>query len=352
MTGDFYKRLLENANDVICALDTEGRFTYVNEKIGEWGYNKDELIGKSFLSILNTKHIGKRFKKTSEKGINEVYEMEIVDKYGNVRETVISTSPIRDSAGSIAGIMGIIKDVSENKRLQEKIADTERLAALGQLSVGIAHEIRNPLSSVKMNLQILNRLLPFAGDTKEHFDLALKEVFHLEGILDDLLSYAKPLKLKLELLDINSILDNTLLLVNSAIKDKEIIISKAYDNDLPKISLDEDKTKQAFLNIYLNSIQAMDSKGTLFIKTYLHRETGEPLDGGGKVVVEVSDTGCGIDKEKLKFIFDPFFSTKSYGTGLGLSIVKNILDHLGAEIEVKSQLGKGTEFIVKMPVLT
>jgi PAS domain S-box-containing protein len=251
MTGDFYKRLLENANDVIWALDTEGRFIYVNEKISEWGYNKNELIGKSFLSILNTKHIGRRLKKTSEEGINEVYEMEIVDKYGNVRETVISTSPLRDDTGSIAGVMGIIRDVSENKRLQEKIADTERLAALGQLSVGIAHEIRNPLSSIKMNLQILNRLIQFAGDTKEHFDLALREVFHLEGILEDLLSYAKPLKLKLELPDISSVLDDTLLLVKGYIKDKDIIIEKDYDSRLPKISLDEDKAKQAFLNMVI-----------------------------------------------------------------------------------------------------
>ncbi len=351
MTGDFYKRLLENANDVIWALDTEGRFIYVNEKIGEWGYNKNELIGKSFLSILNTKHIGRRFKKTSEEGINEVYEMEIVDKYGNVRETVISTSPLRDETDIIIGVMGIIRDVSENKRLQEKIADTERLAALGQLSVGIAHEIRNPLSSIKMNLQILNRLIPFAGDTKEHFDLALKEVFHLEAILEELLSYAKPLKLKLELLDINSVLDDTLLLVKSYIRDKDIIVERDYDSKIQKISLDEDKVKQAFLNIYLNSIQAMDSRGTISIKTYKENQSSPPLDGGGKAVIKVSDTGCGIDKEKLKFIFDPFYTTKPYGTGLGLSIVKNILDHLGADIEVKSQMGAGTEFIVKLPVI-
>lgn len=351
MTGDFYKRLLENANDVIWALDTEGRFIYVNEKIEEWGYNKNELIGKSFLSILNTKHIGRRFKKASEEGINEVYEMEIVDKYGNVRETIISTSLLKDSTGNIVGVMGIIRDISENKRLQEKIADTERLTALGKLSANIAHEIRNPLSSIKMNLQILNRLIPFAGDTKEHFDLALREVFHLEGILEELLSYAKPLKLKLELLDVNSVLDDTLLLVKGYIKDKDIMIEKDYDSGIPKISLDEDKVKQAFLNIYLNSIQAMSSRGTLGIKTHIENQASPPLDGEGKVVIKVSDTGCGIDKENMKFIFDPFYTTKPYGTGLGLSIVKNILDHLGAEIEVKSQAGIGTEFIVKLPLL-
>jgi two-component system sensor histidine kinase HydH len=353
MKSDFYKRLLEDASDVIWAMDTDGKFIYINEKIHEWGYNKDELIGESFLSILNTEHVGERFKKTFEEGVNEIYEMDILDKNGNTRKTVISTSPLRDDGGNIVGVMGIIKDVTENKRLQNKITDTERLAALGQLSLGIAHEIRNPLSSIKMNLQILNRLIPFTGETKEHFDLALREVFHLEGILDDLLCYAKPLKLRLKLLDVNSLLDDTLLLVKSDIRDKEIIVNRDYDNGLLKISLDEDKVKQAFLNIYLNSIQAMNQGGTLFIKTYREDQSDlqSSFQGERKVIIKVSDTGCGIEKDKLKFIFDPFFTTKPFGTGLGLSIVKNIFDHLGASIEVKSQPGSGTEFTVRLNLL-
>lgn len=354
MILDFYKRLIDDANDIIWAVDTDGRFIYLNNKVSEWGYNKDELIGKPLISILNAKQIENSLDKGIDIGMNGLNEVEVLDRHGNIRKTSLSTSPLKDDNGSIIGTIGIVRDMAEDKRLQERIADTERLASLGQLSLGIAHEIRNPLSSIKMNLQILNRLIPFVGDTKEHFDLALKEVFHLEGILEDLLSYAKPLKLKLKQMDMNLLLDDTLLMVRSDIKDKEIVINRYYDNELPKILLDEDKMKQAFLNIYLNSIQAMSKGGTLCIRTYREREThsnSTDMDGIEKrVVVEVSDTGCGMDKEKLKFIFDPFFTTKPYGTGLGLSIVKNIFNYLNAVIEVNSQLGKGTDFIVKFPV--
>ena len=351
MILDFYKKLIDDANDIIWVVDTEGRFIYLNNKINVWGYNKDELIGKPLISILN---VGQTENSDIEVGKSGLKEIEIIDSHGNIRNTSLSTSPLKNDNGTIVGTIGVVRDMAEDKRVRERSADTERLAALGQLSIGIAHEIRNPLSSIKMNLQILNRLILFAGDTKDHFDLALKEVFHLEGILEDLLSYAKPLKLKLKLIDINSLLDNTLLMVRSDIKEKEIVINKYYDNELPTILLDEDKMKQAFLNIYFNSIQAMNKGGTLCIRTYRERETqsnSTDMDGIEKrLVVEVSDTGCGIDKEKLKFIFDPFITTKPYGTGLGLSIVKNIFDYLNAVIEVNSQLGKGTDFIIKFPV--
>src|SRR3989338_8092198 len=336
MILDFYKKLIDDANDIIWVVDTECRFIYLNNKINVWGYNKDELIGKPLISILN---VGQTENSDIEVGKSGLKEIEIIDSHGNIRNTSLSTSLLKNDNGTIVGTIGVVRDMAEDKRDRERRGDTERLAALGQLSIGIAHEIRNPLSSIKMNLQILNRLILFAGDTKDHFDLALKEVFHLEGILEDLLSYAKPLKLKLKLIDI---------------KEKEIVINKYYDNELPKILLDEDKMKQAFLNIYLNSIQAMNKGGTLCIRTYRERETqsnSTDMDGIEKrLVVEVSDTGCGIDKEKLKFIFDPFITTKPYGTGLGLSIVKNIFDYLNAVIEVNSQLGKGTDFIIKFPV--
>jgi PAS domain S-box-containing protein len=350
MILDFYKRLIDDANDIIWAVDTEGRFIYLNNKISEWGYNKDELIGKPLISILNKGKMENSLDNGLDIGKNGLNEIEVVDSHGNIRKTSLSTSPLKDDKGSIAGTIGIVRDMAEDKRLQERIADTERLASLGQLSLGIAHEIRNPLSSIKMNLQILNRLIPFVGDTKEHFDLALKEVFHLEGILEDLLSYAKPLKLNLKLMDINSLLDNTLLMVKSDVKDKEIVINRYFDNELPKILLDEDKMKQAFLNIYLNSIQAMNKGGTLCIRTYRERENPDINGIEKRVVVEVSDTGCGIDRDKIKNIFDPFFTTKPYGTGLGLSIVKNIFDYLNAIIEVNSQPDKGTDFIIKFPI--
>ena len=252
----FFKRLLDNASDLIWAIDMEGCFIYINDNIKAWGYKKEELIGKPLLNILNTKHIGKRQSNPVKLGIERTLEMEILDKLGNVHNVVVSSSPLPDDDGNIIGVMGIIRDVTEMQRLEEKLKVEERLASLGRLSVGIAHEIRNPLSSVKMNLTILRKRLAPDGDDLEHFTIAQNEVTNLEKVMNELLDYAKPSALNFNYENPHEVIEETIAVAKTTLISNNVAIIKNFADAVPLIQLDKRKIHQALLNIFLNAIQA------------------------------------------------------------------------------------------------
>lgn len=332
----FFKKLLDNASDLIWAIDMEGRFIYINDNIKEWGYQKEELIGKPLLNILNTTHISRRHSQPSEIGIKRTMEMEVVDKLGQVHEVIVSSSPLPDDDGNIIGIMGIIRDVTEIQNLEEKLRNEERLASLGRLAAGITHEVRNPLSSIKMNLTILMDRLNPTGDDKEHFLIARNEVGNLERVINELLDYAKPAPLKLNLSYPKKIIEDAVATVSASYKKEGVLIEKNIPEDLPMIFLDEGKAHQALLNILLNALQSSSPGDTVEIK-------GEVVRSPEKLFrIIVTDQGIGIKPEELKSVFDPFFTTKQTGTGLGLPIVRNIMKNHGGDVFLESSPGSGT----------
>ncbi|MFQ5430877.1 MAG: nitrogen regulation protein NR(II) [Nitrospinota bacterium] len=339
----FFKRLLDNANDLIWAIDMEGRFTYINDNIKAWGYKKEELIGKPLLNILNTKHIGKRQSNPVKLGIERTFEMELLDKLGNVHNVVVSSSPLPDNDGNIIGVMGIIRDVTEMQRLEEKLKVEERLASLGRLSMGIAHEIRNPLSSVKMNLAILRKRLSPSGDDLEHFTIAQNEVTNLERVMNELLDYARPSPLNFNYEDPHEVIEETLAVARTESTAKNVTIIKHFADSVPLIQIDRGKVHQALLNIFLNAIQASHHGGDIEIKTQI---TDEPVKS---LTIVTIDHGDGIKPENLKFVFDPFYTTKRSGTGLGLSIVRNIVKNHSGDIAIESEPGKGTSVYMEFP---
>jgi two-component system sporulation sensor kinase A len=343
MKEHFFKRLLDSANDLIWAIDMEGRFIYINDNIKDWGYEKEELIGKPLLNILNTKHIGKRQSHPSEMGIERTFEMEILDKLGHVHNVVVNSSPLPDSEGNIIGVMGIIRDVTEMQRLEEKLKNEERLAALGRLAVGIAHEIRNPLSSVKMNLAILRKRLAPGGDNLEHFEIAQNEVVNLERVMNELLDYAKPSPLKLEYVNPHEVIEETIAVAMTASSTNNITIKKNFTKSISMIQMDKGKVRQAFLNILLNAIQASHNGGTIEIETQIVNDLVKTFR------IVTIDHGEGIKPEDLKFVFDPFYTTKQSGTGLGLSIVRNIMKNHRGDILIESEPGKETRVYMEFP---
>jgi len=339
----FFKRLLDNASDLIWAIDMEGRFIYINDNIKAWGYKKEELIGKPLLKILNTKHIGKRQSNPVKLGIERTFEMEILDKLGNVHNVVVSSSPLPDDDGNIIGVMGIIRDVTEMQRLEEKLKVEERLASLGRLSVGIAHEIRNPLSSVKMNLAILKKRLAPNGDDLEHFTIAQNEVVNLERVMNELLDYSRPSPLTFNYEDPHEVIEETIAVAMTASNANNITIVRNYADTVPPVQLDRGKVHQALLNIFLNAIQASHNGGTIEIETKI---VDEPIK---TFRIVTTDHGEGIRPEELKYVFDPFYTTKQTGTGLGLSIVRNIVKNHNGDISIESEQGKGTNVIIEFP---
>lgn len=340
----FFKRLLDNASDLIWAIDMEGRFIYINDNINEWGYEKEELIGKPLLSILNTTRISRRSSQPSEIGIKRTMEMEVIDKLGQVHEVVVSSSPLPDDDGNIIGVMGIIRDVTEIQNLEEKLRNEERLASLGRLAAGITHEVRNPLSSIKMNLTILMERLNPTGDDKEHFLIAKNEVGNLERVINELLDYAKPAPLKLNLSYPDKIIEDAVATVSALYIKEGVSIEMEIPENLPMIFMDEGKVHQALLNILLNALQSSSS--------------GDKVDIKGKVIyspeklfrIIVIDQGVGVKPEDLKYVFDPFFTTRQNGTGLGLPIVRNIMRNHGGDVFLESTPGAGTTACLEFPV--
>jgi signal transduction histidine kinase len=246
--------------------------------------------------------------------------------------------------GEIIGVMGIIRDVTETQNLQEKLGDEERLASLGRLAVGIAHEIRNPLSSIKMNLAILRQRLNPTDDNLDHFLIAQDEVTHLEEVISELLQYAKPAPLKLNRQNIDDVVDEVVNLLGPKLREDKITINKVKHNILPMVLIDVGKMHQVFLNILLNAMQASKPGGSIELKV---EEVAKPES---MLRIIVTDRGIGINEEDIKYVFDPFFTKKKTGSGLGLSIVRNIMVKHKGNIHFESEKGKGTTVFMELPV--
>jgi signal transduction histidine kinase len=241
----------------------------------------------------------------------------------------------------------------ENARLYEDLKKSksyirraDRLASLGTLTAGLAHEIRNPLVAIKTLTQLLPERLDDEEFRSNFLQIASGEVDRISSLVNELLDFARPSDPKLDLEDVNTILDGMILLVSTETKKKQINITKHYTSDLPPVQVDREQIKQVFLNILLNAIEATRENGKIDVKTRSFiKPSGEPY-----VQIEFTDTGSGIPEEYMEDIFNPFFTTKSTGSGLGLSISNQIIqDHKGY-IHVESQLNKGSSFYINLPV--
>ena len=282
------------------------------------------LISKgSLIGIIN---LGHRF-------ANEIYSREDIELLSMLaNQTAIAIENAR-----------LYEDL---KRSKSYIRRADRLASLGTLTAGLAHEIRNPLVAIKT----LTQLLPDRLDDEEfrnHFlQIASGEVDRISSLVNELLEFARPSEPKLEMEDINTILDGMLLLVSTETKKKFIQVVKEYTQDMPPVTVDREQIKQVFLNVLLNALDATPENGMITVKTRSFSKTR----GEHYVQVEFTDTGCGISSEYLEDIFTPFFTTKTKGSGLGLSISNQIIqDHKGY-IDVESHVNKGSTFFINLPI--
>jgi signal transduction histidine kinase len=232
------------------------------------------------------------------------------------------------------------------KRSKSYIRRADRLASLGTLSAGLAHEIRNPLVAIKTFTQLLPERLKDEEFLNYFTNIASGEVDRISLLINELLNFARPYEPKLEFEDINNVLDGIVLLVSTETKRKQINVIKSFSANLPPVQIDREQIKQVFLNILLNAIEATPEDGSITVKTRsFMKPGGEPY-----IQIEFTDTGCGIPREKLEEIFNPFFTTKSGGSGLGLSISHQIVEDHKGYIHVESQLSKGSSFFINLPL--
>jgi signal transduction histidine kinase len=263
-------------------------------------------------------------------------------KEGKEIITSMTISPLRSAEGKIIGASRICKDITHLKKAEEKLILAERLSSLGELTAGVAHELRNPLAGIKINTQILSRKKDLPEMERRILGSTQEGIEKIQKIVDDMLHFAKPRASHFKEEKINEVVEESLTILQTKLRKGSISLSWKKSEGLPKVWIDAHQIQQVLVNLILNAIQAMEKGGTLTIHTFLE-------DGGG-IGVEVKDTGVGISKSNLRKIFDPFFSTKSEGTGLGLSISLKILENHGAAIDVESEDGKGSTFTIHFPV--
>ena len=261
----------------------------------------------------------------------------------------ISTFPLLETSGRRIGVITLIKDITEVVSLERELRTAERLTSLGTLSAGIAHEIKNPLSAIDLNLRLLESEVlenVHDGDTKEYFRILREEIGRLNAIVDNVLRFSRPSSAPGGPVDVAGILQRTVDLLAHTCRERAISVDVRIEADSCVLWGDASGLQQAFLNILLNAIQSMHEAGS--IRVSLDISGGDGPDRSCELTVQ--DSGCGIHARDIERIFDPFFTNKSGGTGLGLSIVHRIVsDHKGT-VQVSSAPGKGTRFVVRLPM--
>lgn len=351
-TKNFLESIVDHAGDAISVVDLEGKILYWNDGAEQiYGYGKEEVLGKRLSDFLFP---ADEILREEEEGLLEELmarvkqgeaipnvEVKRRTKEGKEIITSMTISPLRDAEGKIIGASRICKDITQLKKVEERLLLNERLTSLGELTAGVAHELRNPLAGIKINTQVLLRKEDLSEMERKLLDSSLEGIEKIQKIVDDMLHFAKPKAAHFKEEEVNEVVESSLAIFQTKLKKGNIALIFEKAEGLPKVWIDIHQIQQVITNLLLNAIQAMDKGGTLAIRTF--RENG---DGVG---IEVKDTGTGIPKSHLKKIFDPFFTTKSEGTGLGLSITLKILESHGATVDVESREGEGSVFTIHLP---
>lgn len=324
-------------------IESNGIIRYASSDIKKDSKEVSRTIkGKHFLELVDPKNRELMISKweDAKRGIYTPYEIEARAKDNSKRYLLLSVHPMKE----VNRLLFVQRDITEFKILENKLYESRKLAAVGQLSAGIAHEVRNPLSSIKMSLQILEKRMNPSGNNLRRFKIAMREVDHLEELVSNVLIYAKPAPPNMKQSDIGKILEHALEMTEKAKVEKEIRVQINYDESAPPITVDRSMMEHVFINICHNAIDAMDYNGKLTISTKFVGNSTQ------SVIVEIEDNGCGINAEDLPHLFNPFFTRKKYGTGLGLTQVKKIIDMHQGSIEISSNRNKGTIVTVTIPV--
>jgi two-component system NtrC family sensor kinase len=238
--------------------------------------------------------------------------------------------------------------LEEKDKAQQRLVQAERLAALGAVAAGVAHEVKNPLAIILQGIEFLKSSLYNDARLLDVTHRIEKSVLRADKIVKGLLSFSRDISLKREEMDIGPVIDETLSFIDQSLSLKKIHVIKRYTPDLPIVIMDSNQIKQVFINLFMNAIEAMQEGGILGIRTELVKsETDQAY-----VKIVVSDTGEGIPEDRLRKIFDPFFTTKNTegNTGLGLSITKGIIDKHHGIIDIESEPGRGTRVMIELPV--
>jgi len=342
-----YRNLVESASDAIVTLDANGRFTTVNhaaEIIS--GYRREELVGQWFAPMLSDDELPKalgHFQKALA-GETGLFETQFYRKDGEGRTiSVTYSTPQRDEE-----VLCLIRDVTDQKMLQEQLIQSEKMSAIGQLVSGVAHELNNPLAGISAFAQLLLAEKRFPPDQRTAAETIYSEARRASRIVQNLLTFARQHKAEKGPAAMNQVLDDTLELRGYELRVRGIDVRREYDEALPDTMGDAHQLQQVFLNLITNAEQAMERA-----EGRHHRLTVRTRRAGEAIRIEIEDTGAGVPANLLERIFNPFFTTKptGHGTGLGLSISLGIVREHEGRIWAENAPQGGARFVVELPVI-
>ncbi|CUS80567.1 PAS domain S-box-containing protein [Candidatus Kryptonium thompsonii] len=340
--------IIQNYSDAVIALDNDYKIFFWNkgaERI--FGYTLDEMLGKTVDPIVPSelKEKGELqwlFEETLRKGYIENYETERITKDGRRIIVNLSRSLIKDENGEILGSIAIVKDVTKVKELEKQIQHSDKLALIGQIAAGIAHEIGTPLNVISGNAEYIMMEMGENNPYKEELETIISQAERIANLIKQLLEFARPKKPNYTKINVNHEISHVVELLKHQFEKSNIKLNLKFSENIPDIYADCSQIHQVFLNIIMNAIQAINQNGLIEIETFLR---------DGYVNIKFKDNGIGILPEHIDKIFEPFFTTKEAGkgTGLGLAVSKRIIDEHNGKVEVESTPGKGTIFTVKFP---
>lgn len=348
-----------NANVAQCMstglliTDEQGRITSFNRAATEiTGYQWEEVRGRPYLEVLPVPKLEDIL--NNVESILPIYrfESEVPRKNGVQTTLGLNVSHLKDESGRSKGIIGIFQDLTKIKEMEMEVKKRERMAMIGELAAGMAHEIRNPLASLSGSMQILRQELSLKEDHARLMEIALREMDRLNTTITEFLIYAKPIPLQKRPMNINDLLLDTIELLKNSdnFKNSNISIQTEFKEAMLFLPVDPHQMSQVFWNLSLNAIQSMSAGGVLTVSsrgTWIKRLEGITKMGGAEIIFR--DSGEGINEEIIDKIFLPFYTTKEGGSGLGLAIVHRIIEEHNGRIYVKSELGKGTQFTLYIP---
>src|SRR5438477_878757 len=359
----FLETVFNAIQEGIIVTDAKGRMTYLNDAACElFGLTGSDAIGKR----LDERVRGLDWESLAQSEGPVTRDMEIfypANRFINfyivpllnghrvaddkIDKGAVGHEGFWDGASEQVGHAIILRDITESRRSAQETIESERLNALTLLAAGVAHEIGNPLNSLHIHLQLMERtvqkLHEGAREELEHsIEVARSEVNRLDSIVTQFLKAIRPSRPQLRPENVNTILEEAVRFFTPELQDREIVVEQELRSDVPLLQLDRDQMKQAFYNMIKNSLEAMHRHGRLRIRTDLDDT---------HVVLQFTDTGGGMSAENLSRVFEPYFTTKPSGTGLGLLIVRRIVREHGGELSIKSSEGKGLTLTIRLPYI-
>jgi len=331
-----------NMPDGLISIDAEGEIITVNNRVREifglrGASDQRRELKKKFLPFATPLLDSLR-----QNRIVLEQEMEYPHKKGGSIPLAVSAARLISEDEEDLGTVFILRDLREIKALQERVTRSERLAALGSLAAGVAHEIRNPLSSIKGFAQFFLKKNPPGTTDHKYSEVMIQEVERLDRVIANLLDYANPKEPAQEQTALADIINRSIALITDDAKAKKVDVTVEIEENIPPVKVDRDQITQVLLNIALNGLDAMKQGGKLAIRCFMDDERKF-------VIIEVEDTGHGIPEEELPRIFNPFYTTKKTGTGLGLAIAHRIVENHKGTLSVKDTGGSGTTFRITVP---